>query len=432
MSVRDEGPGIPAEELETVFDKFVQSSKTKSDQGGTGLGLAICREIVAGHQGRIWAENNATAGCIFYCELPLALPRTCSPAPRPQEQSRAIARTDRGRILIVDDNPTNVDILRRLLTKDYELATAANGDECLAKLPAFKAQLVLLDIMMPGIDGYEVCRRIKHSAVGEFVQVILVSGKGSTAERVRGYEAEADDYLVKPFDHEELLSKVRVQFRLCDAQRQLTVARDQLALYADELEALVSLRTKQLTDTEDMAVFVLAQVADSRDPDTGGHLCRMRRYAQMIAEELAAGGPSPRVDRRFLEDLYRASPLHDIGKVALRDAVLQKPGRLTPEEFAEMKKHVLVGGQTFEMARDQVGRARSWTWRPRSPAITMRNSTAAAIVRACGAKRSRCPRIVALADVYDALTSRRVYKPAYSAEAARAMSSASRAVISTR
>ena len=139
------------------------------------------------------------------------------------------------RILIVDDIPTNVDILRRILRKDYELETAANGDECLAKVPAFKPQLVLLDIMMPGIDGYEVCRRIKSSAVGQFVQVILVSGKGSTAERVQGYEAQADDYLVKPFDHEELRSKVRVQFRLCEAQRQLTLARDQLALYAGRL-----------------------------------------------------------------------------------------------------------------------------------------------------------------------------------------------------
>ena len=115
-----------------------------------------------------------------------------------------------------------MDILRRLLRKEFELATAASGEECLALLPAFKPQLVLLDIMMPGIDGYETCRRIKSSAIGEFVQVILVSGKGSTAERVKGYEAQADDYVVKPFDHEELLSKVRVQFRLWDAQRQLS------------------------------------------------------------------------------------------------------------------------------------------------------------------------------------------------------------------
>ena len=168
----------------------------------------------------------------------------------------------RGRVLIVDDNAMNVDVLRRILRKEYELDTAASGDECLAKLSAFKPQLVLLDIMMPGMDGYETCRQIKSSAIGEFVQVILVSGKGSTAERVKGYEAQADDYVIKPFDHEELLSKVRVQFRLWDAQRQLTIAKDQLEIYASELEELVSVRTKQLTATQDMAVFALAHVAD--------------------------------------------------------------------------------------------------------------------------------------------------------------------------
>ena len=187
--------------------------------------------------------------------------------------------TERGRILIVNDNPTNVNILRRILSKDYELATAANGDECLAKLPAFKAQLVLLDIMMPGIDGYEVCRRIKHSAVGQFVQVILVSGKGSTAKCVRGYEAQADDYLVKPFDHEE---PVEGAGAIPPLRRPAAVDRRPrpVAPYADELEALVSLRTKQLTDTEDMAIFVLAQVADCatrRPAGTSGGCARMPR-----------------------------------------------------------------------------------------------------------------------------------------------------------
>ena len=122
----------------------------------------------------------------------------------------------------------NVDILRRLLRKSTSWRRPPAARNVWPRCLTFKPQLVLLDIMMPGIDGYETCRRIKSSAIGDFVQVILVSGKGSTGERVRGYEAQADDYVVKPFDHEELLSKVRVQFRLLDTQWQLTLARDRV------------------------------------------------------------------------------------------------------------------------------------------------------------------------------------------------------------
>jgi DNA-binding response OmpR family regulator len=120
----------------------------------------------------------------------------------------------RGRVLIVDDNAMNVDVLRRILRKEYELESAGSGQECLAKLLAFKPHLVFLDIMMPGMDGYETCRRLKSSPLGDSVQVILISGRGTAADRALGYQAQADDYVVKPFDHDELLCKVRALFRL--------------------------------------------------------------------------------------------------------------------------------------------------------------------------------------------------------------------------
>lgn len=327
----------------------------------------------------------------------------------------------RARILIVDDNAMNIDILRRILRKDYDLDTATSGEECLAKMPSFKPQLVLLDIMMPGIKGYDVCREIKSSPLGRFVQVILVSGKGSAAERVQGYEAKADDYMVKPFDHEEMLSKVQVHLRLAKAQRQLASAKEELQVYANDLEQLVAQRTQQWIATQDMTVFALAQLTDSRDPETGEHICRIRFYAQTLAEQLQHSGPyKDQIDARFLEDLFRGSPLHDIGKVAVPDAILRKPGKLTPEEFEQIKQHVRVGGDTLENARKYIGRG---TFMDMAADIARyhheRFDGSGYCEGLSGQDIPLAARIVALADVYDALTSPRIYKPAYEPEYAK-------------
>jgi response regulator RpfG family c-di-GMP phosphodiesterase len=170
-----------------------------------------------------------------------------------------------------------------------------------------------------------------------------------------------------------------------------------------------------------MAVFALAHVVDSRDPETGEHLMRMRHYAQIIADELSDNGPyAAMIDQRFLEDLYRSSPLHDIGKVAVPDAVLQKSGRLTHEEFEEMKRHVVVGGQTLESARDQVG---AGTFMDMAADIARYHHEwydgNGYLEGLQGQDIPLSARIVALADVYDALTSERVYKAAFSEDSAR-------------
>jgi DNA-binding response OmpR family regulator len=124
----------------------------------------------------------------------------------------------KGRILIVDDYIASIDVLQHILRKEYRIATATSGRMCLMMVPEFRPHLVLLDVMMPGMDGYETCRRIKLGPLGRFVQVMLVSGLDTTADRVRGYDALADDYIVKPFDHNELLSKVRAHFRAREMQ----------------------------------------------------------------------------------------------------------------------------------------------------------------------------------------------------------------------
>lgn len=232
------------------------------------------------------------------------------------------------RILIVDDNATNVDILCRILRKKYALATASNGEECLAKIPAFKPHLILLDIMMPGIDGYETCRRIKGCEWGESVQVILVSGKVTVADRVRGYEAMADDYIVKPFDHDELLSKVQVHFRLRNMQseRERRTVRESLARFCsiinemssdinnhnqliDEIHQELTSPNKTNPDTLIQAVVRLA----NSNQATQGRLALSEQKLRDQAREIESHASEARTDaltllpnrRAFDEELAR-------------------------------------------------------------------------------------------------------------------------------
>jgi putative two-component system response regulator len=330
----------------------------------------------------------------------------------------------REKLLIVDDDALNLSILREILEDDYQLVEAHNGVEALAAFEREQPAVVLMDIMMPQMDGYEACRQIKASAGGDDAHVILVSAKASTSERVRGYEVGADDYLVKPFDDDELLAKVRVQVRLRNALVELESARARLAADNVQLEDTVERQTKAITDTRDLLVFAMAKLADSRDPETGEHLDRMRNYCQILAEHLSTDGPyADQITPTFIENLYRSSPLHDIGKVGIPDAILLKPGRLTQREFELMQQHTVIGAQALEevahtqngcgafleMAID-IARSHHERWDGSGYPDGL-----------AGDRIPLAARICAVADVFDALTSVRVYKAAFGPEIARSM-----------
>ncbi len=327
------------------------------------------------------------------------------------------------RVLIVDDNEVNIEILEQLLRDKYGLDVARSGEECLEKLRSFNPDLVLLDVMMPGIDGYETCRRIKESPYGSFTQVIMVSGRGTAQERLRGYEHGADDFVVKPFDHDELLAKIRVQFRMREVLAQLWRANAQIQAFNAELDRLVKLRTREVIATRDIAVFALAKLAESRDPETGDHLERMREYCRILGEQLRMEGPYVDVvDKAFVDDLYRSSPLHDIGKVGIPDGVLLKPGRLTEDEFEIMKQHTEIGAAALEQAAstsDSGGFLRM--------AIDIcrhhhERFDGNGYPHGLAGQEIPLPaRIVTVADVFDALTSHRVYKRAIEPPLARQM-----------
>ncbi len=327
------------------------------------------------------------------------------------------------RIQIVDDCAVNVEILTELLGDKYELATSCNGEECLEQLRQFSPDLVLLDIMMPGIDGYETCRRIKESPCGDFTQVILVSGKASPAERLQGYDVGADDYIIKPFDHDELLAKIRIQFRLRDTLEEVWAANAKVQQFNTELEDLVQQRTAELVATRDVTIFALAKLAESRDPETGEHLERMRNYCRILADQLSREGPyTQQIDEKFVDDIYRSSPLHDIGKVGIPDAILLKPGRLTKDEFEIMKQHSAIGADALQQTVDQ-NTCGSFL----DMAIDVaryhheRFNGAGYPDGLAGYAIPLSARVVALADVFDALTSERVYKVAFEPALAKQM-----------
>ncbi len=327
------------------------------------------------------------------------------------------------KILIVDDDETNVAILKELLEEQYVLATASSGQQCLEKIDRFKPDLVLLDILMSGMDGYETCRRIKSDPQSETTHIILISAKISVESRLKGYEVGADDYITKPFDGDELLAKIKVQLRLREALMNLTSMHAQVSLQNTKLEELVYQRTAEVIETRDLVVFALAKLAESRDPETGEHLERICAYSQILTEQLAKEGPyTHQINEQFLEDIHRSSPLHDIGKVGIPDTILLKPGRLSTSEFEIMKRHTTIGAEAIESAAEQ---SKSGSFLIMAVDIARshheRFDGTGYPAGLSGQHISLAARIVDLVDVYDAITSVRVYKAAFEPEIARNM-----------
>lgn len=326
------------------------------------------------------------------------------------------------RVLIADDDPLIRRLLAGLLTAVGEVTCAADGAAALRLAQETPFDVVLLDIDMPGIDGHEVCARIKRSPSPR-PQVIMVTGSSSRVEQIQAFEAGADDYVVKPFDAQELKARVALHFRLRDAEREAQSIRGTLASAHVELRRLAESRAEQIIATQEVAVLSLARAAELRDETTGEHILRMRDYAQQVAERLAQRRPFRRqITQSFLDNLYRSSPLHDIGKLGIPDAILRKPGKLTPEEFEEMKRHTTIGANLLDEA---VFSSTCGGFLGMASVIARfhheRFDGQGYPAGLCGHEIPLAARIVAVADVYDALTSQRPYKQPYSPEKSRAM-----------
>ncbi|MCC9604378.1 response regulator [Blastopirellula sp. JC732] len=327
------------------------------------------------------------------------------------------------RILVVDDSPFTQHELRELLETTYEVALAGSVRECEEIVDQFRPHLILLDLQLPDGDGAHLCEDLRRKKSCELSQILIFSSTDSPAKRLAVFNSGAVDFISKNINRHELLAKIRVHLRLQDAIYRAEEAEDKLQQYTQELERIVDSRAQAIEATQDIAVFALAKLADSRDTETGEHLVRMRAYSQILAVQLQLDSEyCDEIDDAFLSDLYRSSPLHDIGKVGISDAILLKPGKLTPEEYEIMKGHAEIGARTLEEVASSS---------PKGDFFRM----ATLIARhhherwdgsgyPSGLKQRDiplCARIVAVADVFDALTSKRVYKDAYSADEAHDM-----------
>lgn len=318
-------------------------------------------------------------------------------------------------IMVVDDLEANRDMLsRRLQHLGHFVTCVESGKAALQLLQDAPFDLVMLDLMMPEMDGYQVLQAIKAQPQFMHLPVIMVSANDEMENVVKCIEIGAEDYLPKPFN--PILMRARVE-----ASLQKKNMHDHEANYQRELEARVRAQVREISSAQLAAIFAMSKLAESRDNETGAHLERMREYCKVLATRMAQLEKYQRViDEDFIEAIYAASPLHDIGKVGIPDHILLKAGKLDLAEWEIMKTHAVIGGSTLRAVDEQ---------HPGNILIRMGIDIAEAHHEKWdgsgyphGLRGESIPiaaRILALGDVYDALTSKRCYKKAFSHEDAR-------------
>lgn len=317
---------------------------------------------------------------------------------------------DRQTILIVDDTPENLTLLYGLLKDHYRVQIANGGGRALTLLEADPLpDLVLLDVMMPGVSGIDVCRHIKGTPRTADIPVIFLTAMGENENEQAGFDAGAVDYIIKPFSPLIVLARVKTHLRL-------KAAADFLQDKAAYLQSEVQRRTREVQVIQDVTIMALASLAETRDNETGNHIRRTQNYVRLLATELQQHPKFQQVlNDETIQLLYKSAPLHDIGKVGIPDCILLKPGQLTPEEFAIMKTHTTLGHDTIVAAEKLLDAPSSFLRLAREIAHSHQEKWDGSGYPQ-GLAGDAIPvsaRLMAVADVYDALISRRVYKPAF-------------------
>jgi putative two-component system response regulator len=314
----------------------------------------------------------------------------------------------RGNILIVDDIPENLRVLSKLLVgSGHKPRPVASGTAALRAVDAEHPDLILLDVMMPEMDGYEVCTRLKRRKDTAHIPIIFITALSETGNETKGFDCGAVDYITKPFSAPVVESRVGTHLALKWAHDELENRNEILEVRIASATESLRIAYGQIKALSNEAILRLSRAAEFRDTETANHLVRMARYAGAIARQMGMSSTE-------VEDIVNASPMHDIGKIGIPDSVLLKPGKLTPSEWRVMQQHTEVGRQILldsEMPLLKLGATIAWTHHERWDGKGYPQQLGGDLIPLVG-------RIVAVADVFDALTSKRPYKDAFPVERA--------------
>jgi putative two-component system response regulator len=321
-------------------------------------------------------------------------------------------------VLVVDDTPENLELMSELLMDHYRVKIASSGAKALkiahSETPP---DLILLDIMMPEMDGYEVCRQLKANPATHHIPVIFLTAKSDPNDEKQGLELGAVDYITKPISPPIVMARVHTHL-------QLKSSNDFLRNHNEFLETEIAERTKMLQAIQDVTILTMASLAETRDNETGNHIRRTQFYVLELAKFLQF---HPRFASQLSDEnidlMFKSAPLHDIGKVGIPDRILLKPDRLSEEEFAIMKTHTTLGRDAIIDAENRLGMSVGFLRYAKEIAYSHQEKWDGSGYPQ-GLKGEDIPisaRLMAVADVYDALISKRVYKPALSHQEAVAL-----------
>ena len=318
---------------------------------------------------------------------------------------------DKATVLVVDDMPDNLTLMSGLLKDNYRVKIATNGEKALKIAAADNPpDLILLDIMMPGMDGYEVCRRLQNDPKTRRIPVIFLTANTEVLDKVKAFSIGGVDYVTKPFQFEEVEARIEAHLKIRRLQLEIEALNQ-------SLQDRVQSQVKEISDSQLATILAMATLAESRDKDTGNHIFRVHRYCQALARRLADDGVfGALIDDSFVETIFQASALHDIGKVGIPDSILLKPGKHTPEEFEIMKTHAALGAgtlapvleiypkNTFVRMGVEVAKSHHERWDGSGYPEGLSGEAIPLVAR-----------IMAIADQYDALRNKRPYKPSFDA-----------------